>query len=246
MYRAVVELSEPGVVTLPPDEAHHLVRVRRARPGSRFLGLTAEGRWLLCELDRVGRTWIGKVLEEIVETRESPLRIVLAQALIKKDKFEWVVQKSAELGVFEIAPIITRRTEVRPEEKGTARRMERWRKIILEAVKQCGRSHVPALREPIPLNDFIPPGPAPVLVLDEEGGVPLRAALQRLRKTTGNQAVTVLVGPEGGWDAADREALLKMDTVSIHLGARILRAETASLAVVSILQYELGDMGRLE
>ncbi len=246
MYRAIVEAGGEGVVKLPADEAHHLVRVRRARPGSRFLGLTDEGRWLLCELDRIGRTWVGRVLEEIVESRESPLQIVLAQSLIKKDKFEWVIQKCVELGVAEIIPIITRRTEVRPEERGAARRMQRWRKIMVEAVKQCGRSRVPALHQPTGLGDLVAIGPGPVLVLDEQGGIPLRLALAKCGGAFGDRRVTVLVGPEGGWDNADREAFSRLNTVSIHLGPRILRAETAPVAVLSILQYELGDMGANE
>ncbi len=241
MYRAIVELGEEGTVGLPDDEAHHLTRVRRARPGSRFLGLTPEGRWLVCELERVGRRWIGRIVGEERENRESALRITLAQALIKRDKFEWVIQKSVELGVCEIAPLITRRTEVRPDDRGAARKMQRWNKIVVEAVKQSGRSRLPTIREPVVLAEFASQTSGSThLLLDEEGGASLR---QTLRERPPASDVTILVGPEGGWDAEDRRILAPLEAVSVHLGPRILRTETAPVAMLAILQYEWGDVG---
>ncbi len=117
MYRALIHLNEQGRVVLPEDELHHLVRVRRARRGDRFLGLDGNGRVYLCRLERAREGWYGSVLEELEEHGASALRVTLAQALIKKNKFEWVLQKATEIGVSEIVPLIT----VRPNFASTLR-----------------------------------------------------------------------------------------------------------------------------
>lgn len=241
MYRAIVERAQEGTVLLPDEEAHHLTRVRRAKAGTRFLGLTPDGLWLVCELDRAGRSWIGRIVGREGEDRESPLRVTLAQALIKKDKFEWVIQKSVELGVHDIVPLITKRTEVRPDDRGVARKLERWRKIVVEAVKQSGRNREPKLHEPMELAEFAARPPAStVFLLDEERGLSPREVL---RGRPPDRTVTLVVGPEGGWDPEDRRILDRTSAVRLHLGPRILRTETAPVAMLAILQYEWGDVG---
>ena len=240
MYRALIHLNEQGRVVLPEDELHHLVRVRRAREGDRFLGLDGKGKVYLCRLEQAREGWYGSVLEELKEHGASALRVTLAQALIKKNKFEWVLQKATEIGVSEIVPLITVRTELRLSPEREETRMKRWRKILLEAVKQCGRPHVPELAHPIALEEFLERAEAGLkLVLDEKGGCSLKELIQENRQAI---SCLVIVGPEGGWDETDRLLFRKKEVPSVSLGARILRAETAPVTILSILQYELGDL----
>lgn len=240
MYRALIHLNEQGRVVLPEDELHHLVRVRRSREGDRFLGLDGNGKVYLCRLEQAREGWYGSVLEELEEPGTSFLQVTLAQALIKKSKFEWVLQKATEIGVSEIVPLITVRTELRLNPEREETRMKRWRKILLEAVKQCGRPHVPKLAHPIALEEFLDGAAAELkLVLDEKGEFSLKDLIQENRQAT---SCLVIVGPEGGWDETDRLLFRQKKIPSVSLGARILRAETAPVTILSILQYELGDL----
>ncbi len=177
MYRALIEIGDQGRVVLPERELHHLIRVRRARAGDRFVGLDGTGRVYLCSLERTQEGWHGTILKELQEQGKPPLRVTLAQSLIKKDKFEWVLQKATEVGVSEIVPLITARTELLLNPEREERRMKRWRKILLEAVKQCGRAQIPQLAQPMGLREFLCASSEEFkLVLDEKGGTPLERA----------------------------------------------------------------------
>ena len=240
MHRVIADRIEDNSVILPEEESHHLVRVLRSRPGDRFLAHDGRGTVYLCALTRRPEGWAGEILERLDPGTESPLRVCLAQSLIKKDKFEWVVQKAVELGVKEIVPLLTWRTEVRPDEEGRERKMRRWDKIAHEAFKQSARTWLPEIREAQTLADFLARPAADLrFVLDEEQGIDLRELIRGRRVRT----CELLVGPEGGWDERDRVTLKEHNVSSINLGRRVLRAETCPITVLSILQYELGDLG---
>ncbi len=224
---------------LPEDELHHLVRVRRSQVGDTFVGLDGTGKVCLCSLEREDAQWYGRILG-IEEVPESPLRLTLGQALIKKDRFEWVIQKATELGVSRIVPLVSTRTELQFTPQRQAKRMQRWRKILLEAVKQCGSARIPGLSDPTGLEACLSESQAQLkLVLDERGTTDLKWLLENNRDKL---SVLVLVGPEGGWDDQDRVLFEQHDVSMVHLGPRILRTETAPVTVLSILQYELGDL----
>jgi 16S rRNA (uracil1498-N3)-methyltransferase len=177
MYRALIQLDDQGHVALPEDEVHHLIRVRRARAGDRFVGLDGTGKVHLCSLEETQEGWHGTILKELQEQGKPPLRVTLAQSLIKKDTFEWVLQKATEVGVSEIVPLITARTELLLNPEREKRRMKRWRKILLEAVKQCGRAQIPQLANPTGLREFLCASSEDFkLVLDEMGGTSLERA----------------------------------------------------------------------
>ncbi len=238
MYRVFVEARESGRVLLPSDEAHHLVKVRRCSEGELFLGFHPESGWLRCRLEREAGQWYGLVLEELDENRESPLQVTLGQALIKKDRFEWVVQKAVELGVAEIVPLITARSELKLA-RNPEKRLQRWQRILRESVKQSGRTCLPRLRDPIQLDALLAGSlPETRLVLDEAASEGLR---QRVAHTSPPPACLLLVGPEGGWDQLDRERWQAAGCSAVKLGPRILRTETAPLAALAILQYLWGD-----
>lgn len=240
MHRVIADRIEDYCVILPEEESHHLVRVLRAKRGDRFLAHDGRGRVYLCALTRTQEGWGGEILERLEPGTESPLNICLAQSLIKKDKFEWVVQKAVELGVNEIVPLLAWRTEVRPDEEGRERKMRRWDKIAHEAFKQSARTWLPEIREAQSLADFLARPAAELrFVLDEEQGIDLRQLIR------GRQVRTceLLVGPEGGWDERDRALFREHGVSAVNLGRRVLRAETCPIVALSILQYELGDLG---
>jgi 16S rRNA (uracil1498-N3)-methyltransferase len=237
----LVESLEAGRVALAPDDVHHLVRVLRAEPGREFVALDGRGGVSLCRLRRDTEGWFGLVLKRLEENPESPLRVCLGQSLIKKDRFEWVVQKAVELGVTEIAPLICRRTEVLLEAEGLAHRMRRWRKIVLEAFRQSGRTRLPELHEPVDLEALVTGASAELrFALDEREGIHLRSLW---RGQVPPRSCLFLVGPEGGWDDSDRRIFEAHRIPAVNLGLRILRAETAPVAALSILQYEFGNLG---
>ena len=241
MRRLLIDEVEGSKAFLNENELHHLTRVLRAREGDFFEGVDGQGNKYRCELHKESGRWYGEILGSVEETCESPIRITLAQALIKKGRFEWVVQKAVELGVAEIIPVQTERTEVHLNRQRQDRKMQRWQRILEESVKQSGRSVIPKVASPIPLDELlVRESDSVCIVMDEEGGVDLKELLNELR---GLNSCLVLIGPEGGWGDRDRRLFAAHSTILVNLGPRILRTETASVVALSLLQYELGDLG---
>lgn len=242
MYRALIEKVDlkAGTASLGGDEAHHLNRVRRQKEGDPFLGLDGQGGLYRCRLRRQGREWGAEIVERLHGDTESPLHVVLAQALVKKDKFEWVIQKATELGVSRIVPLITERTEVRPRPKSAERKMRRWNKILIDALKQSGRLNLPLLEEPRDLAQFCERDQSEArLVLDEEGDLAWSRAVEAFSSPPAG--CTVYIGPEGGWDDRDRQIFAAHALPRIHLGPRTLRTETAPVCALTLLQHTWGD-----
>ncbi len=241
MHRALAQSIEDQKAPLDEEETHHLVRVLRMRPGDRFLAHDGKGHIHLCALARESADWYGEVLAPVESRSESNLHVVLAQSLIKKDKFEWVIQKAVELGVREIVPFVSWRTEVLPEGDAIEHRMRRWRKIVVDAFKQSGRAYLPVLQEPVKLSECLEKWQADLtLALDEAGNASLRDVI---KSHPGSHTCLFFVGPEGGWDERDRELFDVRKIPRVGLGPRILRTETAPVVLLAILQYELGDLG---
>lgn len=243
MYRALIEKvdMQAGTASLSSDEAHHLNRVRRQKEGDEFLGLDGMGGLYRCRLRRQGQAWGAEIVDSLESHTESPLHTVLAQTLIKKDKFEWVIQKATELGVNRIVPLITERTEVRLRPKSAERKMRRWHKILIDALKQSGRLTLPTLEEPRDLSGFCAQDSSQArLVLDEDGAVTWRQAAAGFSPPPAS--CTLYIGPEGGWDARDREVFTRHDLPRVLLGPRTLRTETAPLAALTLLQHTWGDL----
>ena len=239
IIRVMADRIENGRVLLSQDERHHLVKVRRAEEGWRFEALDGQGRVFHCLLQKDSeRGWHGEIAEIEEGRGESSLDLVLALSLIRKDLFEWALQKATELGVQAIWPLFTQRTEIRLDERRAAKKLDRWNRILREAVKQCGRSVVPILEAPRTLEDAVASiGWKSALLLDEEGGRSLKKIVSRLESP-----IILFIGPEGGWTEDERELLSGENFHRASLGPRILRAETAPLATIAILQHELGDL----
>lgn len=177
--------------------------------------------------------------------RESPLWIHLIQALSKADKMEWVVQKATELGVQEMAVLQTRRCVPQWGPEGSDGRMRRWRRIIQEAARQCGRAWIPSLGGPWDLEelcrDVAERDGLKLILWEGEGTRTLREVLGQGRPPS--MRVSLVVGPEGGLEEAEVRQLEAAGFVAVRMGPRIVRTETAGPMAVAILQYLFGDLG---
>jgi 16S rRNA (uracil1498-N3)-methyltransferase len=228
-HRIFVDHIESAVV-VTGDEFHHSVRVVRLRQGEEVEvfdkdGNSARGLVMALEKDRAVIT-----TGELLPSRESPLAVHLAMSIIQLEKFELVLQKATELGVRSIIPLVTDRIELRAERYSG--KMERWNKIIFEAVKQSGRTRVPELAEPSKFAEVVArPGAKIVFDADEEPG-----AIGTLDE------VTLLIGPEGGWSEGELRLARERECFFQRLGPRRLRAETAGIAALSVISFRFGDL----
>jgi 16S rRNA (uracil1498-N3)-methyltransferase len=180
----------------------------------------------------------GRITGPAAPRPESPLRVTLAMSPLKGDRMELAIQKATELGVAEIRPVVTVRTDAaaRPALEGARR--DRWDKVASGAAEQCGRATVPVVAPAATLAAFIadPPAGARVVLLERQEGQPPLASLPR------PQAITLLVGPAGGWEPVEIERLAGAGFVAVSLGPRILRAETAAIAALTAAQVLWGDL----
>lgn len=241
-------LHTPGHVILSEEESRHLRDVLRLRAGDEAQVFDGEGREFSCVVIDAGNRKDAATLavRERVEppSPESPLRLTLAVALLKGEKFDLVVQKATELGAARVVPVETKRADVRlRDERDALKRVERWRRLALEAAKQSGRARVPAVDGPLTFKRLVEAAPQPneARVLFAEGG---GASLASLLTTTGEcpAAVNALVGPEGGWEDEELELARARGWHLVTLGGRTLRAETAAITVCALLQNLFGDL----
>ena len=179
--------------------------------------------------------------EPLSDVVESPLQLILAQALAKGEKFDFIIQKATEIGVTRIVPLITRYAEIKLDDDQVERRLERWRRISLEALKQCGRRRLVEIAAPQKVTQFLDnAGDDPLLVLFSEcGGVPIERALEEIAKSN---SIAALVGPEGGWSHDEIELLIARGAKPVSLGPRVLRTETAALVALTLIQHLKGDL----
>lgn len=232
---------------LTDDEARHLQTVLRLRTGdevSVFDGLGHEWRGAVAHSAK--KSGVTIALQEAITPAqpESSLHLTLGVALLKGEKFDWVVQKATELGVTAIAPLATQYADVRLRNAAeAASKVARWQRIALSAAKQSGRAVVPQVLSCQSLLEFLIASnlPAARLLLAERGGTNL-AQWWSDETASAHSSVSVLVGPEGGWAETELDTARAAGWDCVTLGGRILRAETAALVAVTLLQHRLGDL----
>ena len=232
--------AAPGArIELPEHAAHHAREVLRLRAGAPVRIFDGAGNEFEGVLESVTRKGVLARLAGAIAARpESPLRVVLAVSALKGDRMELVIQKATELGVAEVWPVVTARTDAaaRPSLQGS--RSERWSKVAAGAAEQCGRAVVPDVAPTRPLSAILAlPFDGTRLVFVEQGAVHALGALER------DRSVLALVGPAGGWDRAELEQTLAAGFRATSLGPRTLRSETAAVAAVTALQLLWGDLG---
>lgn len=222
-----------GPRSIDGPAAHYLAGVMRMKVGDPVkLFDDSTGEWLGVATS-VGRRDLTLDVTEMLRPREEVPDLWLCAAPLKKGRVDWMAEKACELGVARLVPVVTRRTIV--DKPNT----ERLRTHMIEAAEQCGRTALPEVAEPVKLAALLRDWPAEraLFFADETGGVP---ALEAMRARAGPAAV--LIGPEGGFDSDEREAIRGCaQAVGIGLGPRILRAETAAAAAVALWMAAAGD-----
>lgn len=238
------ENVESGRVRFAADEAHHLARVLRLRPGAILEVVDGTGRIFAVRLEAVGpATAWGTILEEGAAGRhESSCAITLAQGILKGERMTWVIQKATELGVARIVPVETERVVVRLPAGRVGSRRARWERIAREAAKQSGRAVTPVVDAPRMFDEVMleVSRHAAAWLLWEGGGVPVATAAREAGRPG---RVLVLVGPEGGFTSEEVSLARTAGARVVGLGPRTLRAESAGVVIVALCQYLFGDLG---
>lgn len=230
-----------GNVTLGIEETRHMRDVLRLSENDQASIYDGRGREYSCTIQSISKkNSVLSIIEEIPATApESTLDLTLAAAILPGEKFDLVVQKAVELGVFNLQPLFTMRCEAKPEAAG--RRMERWNRIAAEAAKQSGRAKFMEICEPCPVDAFLPQCKA-----DRSEGDGLILFSERDGKgfsdIKASKKITAVIGPKGGWDDSELQSARDNDFTIVTFGGRILRAETASIAMSTILQHRFGDV----
>ncbi|MGI9264619.1 MAG: 16S rRNA (uracil(1498)-N(3))-methyltransferase [Gammaproteobacteria bacterium] len=217
----------------------HLVRVLRLAAGDGIRVFDGRGREHSAMLTSVTqREVVARIDDEVDADSESPLDITLLQGISRGERMDFVMQKSTELGVSRIVPVMTARSVVRLDESRAAKKRSHWQSIAVSACEQSGRSVVPEICCPLPLPEALNAcGPGELrLFMDPAGGHSLKAIDPVARP------IVVLIGPEGGFDAGELAIARAADFESVYLGPRILRTETAALAVLAAIQSLWGDL----
>jgi 16S rRNA (uracil1498-N3)-methyltransferase len=234
---------EDGILRVEGDEVRHIRKVLRLRAGDALSIFDGSGKEYAGTIVEEGSASVSIRIQTIFPSkRESDLEITFAQSLLKGEKMDYLIQKATELGVKRIAPFISSRSIPLLEKTKRIERHRRWEKIAIGASKQCGRGVVPMID---PLEEYprilqSVPKDALRLILWEEGGKRLKEVLKKLER---KGHVFFLVGPEGGLGKEEVEEAKRVGFTPITLGERVLRSETAGLCLLSVLQYEWGDMG---
>lgn len=233
---------QPGAeLRLDGDAAHYLAGVLRMQPGRSIILFNGRGGEFTAEIAAVGKRQLDlRVGEARPDAGVSPLSVELAVAVSRGERFDWIVQKSTELGVTRIQPIWSERVEVKLDGRRLDRKLQHWRRISIGACEQCGRTRVPELPAPLTLQDYLGRSQAELRLLLHP------AEAGRLDRTDSGprrpQSAALLVGPEGGWDDGEVAAVLATGFQPWQLGPRILRTETAPVAALAILQDRFGDL----
>ncbi len=228
-------------IPLQSREARYILTVLRLGPGDEvtvFDGAGNEYRTALTE--DYERGMYLAVQEASRPGRESPLQITLGQALLKGERMKFVIQKATELGAARIIPLVTSRTIPLVEGERASLRIERWQRIAEEAAKQSGRTMIPGIGEIQELADFLAQAAGARIMLWEGEPNPLREVVKEIDAQAG---ITLLVGPEGGFSEGEVTAAQAQGFLVAGLGQRILRAETATLSLLTLIQHLFGDLG---
>ncbi|MDR3394754.1 MAG: 16S rRNA (uracil(1498)-N(3))-methyltransferase [Parasulfuritortus sp.] len=226
-------------VALPDEVARHAVGVLRLRDGDDVILFNGDGSECIGQLVKTGKSAEVSLKMVCSPERESPLDITLVQGVSSGERMDYTLQKAVELGVTAIQPVMMRRTIVRLDDDKRHKRRQHWQGVVISACEQCGRNHVPPVAPILDFHEWL--GTVPGLVgerflLDPEASLRLRDLAAPV------ETVTLLAGPEGGYDANERDAVIRAGFTRLSLGPRILRTETAALAALAAMQSQWGDL----
>jgi len=240
-YLEEEQLVKGNEITLNEEDLKHAYRVLRLKPGDH--AAVSDGRGAVkYGVITVSEPEIVRVrLEQDLPAAESPLELTLVQSLAKGEKMEQVIRQTVELGIKRIIPVVTARSVPRLDSSKEEKKITRWRSIIRSAAAQCRRAYLPQLEPLHGLQSILPliAASKTLVPYEREGNAPLVEVLSRPKPK--NKAVLLFIGPEGGFNSEEIKAIEEAGGITVHLGPRILRTETAAVAAVSMLQAAWGD-----
>lgn len=234
-------------VVISGDDAHHIMKVLRHKPGDILRlsdGRNTEAIAVIEEIDAKHIQIKTKIIEKNIKDNIKPA-ITLFQSLPKGDKMDYILQKNTEIGVSKFVPVITERTIVELSRQKLSNRMQRWRKIVMEASKQCMRMDIPQIFDVKGFDDSlkdIKDYDIAIIPWEQEKSCFLKSALTQANNNN-TAKIAVFIGPEGGFTGEEISKAKGFGAVPVSLGPRILRSETAAIAVCAAIMYELGELG---
>ena len=230
-----IPLSDNFSVELPSDAAHHCAQVLRYKVGDNLTVFNGDGFDYFSEIESIAKKNCRiKILNKKNPNNESGLEIHLLQAIARGDKMDFIFQKAVELGVTEMTPVSTERSNVKLDKKRLEKKMSHWNKTIFSACEQSGRAVIPRLNLLINIED---------VQISEVQSIYLEPnSKKHFTHISDSSSIRLLIGPEGGLSEKDIKQLELKDFVGIKMGPRILRTETAGLSAISILQNLQGDL----
>lgn len=228
---------------LGEEDARHIRTVLRLGPGARITVFDGSGARYEARIASVERRQVRIVLIRPLAAAESPLHLILAQGYLKDRKMDQLIPPLTELGVTRLIPFMARRSVPNPDHRRSLARHQRWQRITREAVKQCRRSRPMIIDPPVSFEQALALARTCDLKLffwESPGGDGLRDRADRVRPAS----AFIMIGPEGGFEQAEQQAAEREGFLTLQMGPRILRAETAALAACTLVQFIFGDIGQ--
>lgn len=233
-----LHLVSDTTLQLPPDQAHYLARVLRARPGQTIHVFNGSGGYFEAEVTDIRKRTVKVLLKAFKSGPPAgSLDLVLAQCISRGSHMDYTIQKATELGVAGIIPLFSEHGNVRLTGQALEKKLRHWRKIIISACEQCGRNVLPELAEPAGFDDWVSSGKNGQRLLLHP-----RDTTTLAKVTPGRDGLTIISGPEGGFSEHEVSHAIHHGCQPVNLGPRILRTETAAVAALSACQVLWGDM----
>lgn len=228
-------------IRIEGGDVNHMKNVLRMKLHEKAEISDGESRTYLCEVEAYEEdVAVLHILEEMEADTEPASKLYLFQGLPKSDKMELIVQKAVELGVYQVIPVAMKRSVVRLDDKKAAKKADRWNSIAESAAKQAGRSRIPEVTMPLSYNEALKMAEElDVTLLPYELAGGMEVTREVIRQIKSGQSVGIFIGPEGGFEPEEVDAAVSMGAKVITLGRRILRTETAGLATLAVLVFEL-------
>lgn len=246
MYHFFVEPEQirENQVVITGADCNHIKNVLRMKPGEKItVSNGTDGREYQCRLEQLEGTEILCSIQGVKENNaELSSKIYLFQGLPKADKMEWIIQKAVELGVYEVIPVAAKRSVVKLDAKKAGQKLSRWQGIAEAAAKQSRRALIPQIRQVMSFQEAVAySSRAEVRMIPYELARGMEKTREIISKVQPGQDIAVFIGPEGGFEEEEIAAAAQNGILPITLGNRILRTETAGMAVLSVLMYHLEE-----
>ena len=232
-------INQNSLITLDDNAFNHLIRVLRMKTGESITLFDGSNQITPAVIHEVNKkTVIVKTDNSVLDNRESPLNIHLGQVISRGDKMEFTIQKSVELGVNTITPLLSERCGVKLDQERLEKKVQQWQKIVISACEQCGRNIIPSINPVMKLETW-----CANLTDSLKLNLHPKAEQGINQLPNHNKNISLLIGPEGGLSNEEINMTHQYQFTDILLGPRVLRTETAALTAITALQVRLGDLG---